>query len=562
MNRLTATVACVLALVLAASACTHDARKPTTVQLADPGHCTAVDVVAAPETAALLHSLADNFNSSPSAKLGPQGCAFVRVQWIDSAKAVRGLVAGWTDTATLGPQPEIWAPASSAWLALANERLAAKKSPAVAAPSSSFARTPLVLALPAPFAHALGWPKTPVGWRTLARLAADPLGWGAVGHPEWGPFKLGKANPNASTNALLATLAVGRLHDPAIARALESSVVYYGDADWPFLDTLNRLDKKNPTSHFVSAVITDARSVTAYNRGSPNGIVPTTTTHTKPRVPLVAINPREGGGESDNPLAIIRRSWVSADARAGAAAFVAYAHTAEAQQKVAAAGLAPGRVRPETSLASFGAVDAALADWEKTRKRARVLLVFDESDSMGDPSDSRDPASAPKIALAKKALLGALSQFGPDDEVGLRIFTTHVRNSPSRNWADVVPIGRFGTHKRALVNAIKNLAPKQGSPLYAATRGAYDTVHTKYDSSRINAVVLLTDGYNEDDHDNNRTALLAHLREPVRVFTISYSGDADLATLRKIAQATNSRVYDATITSTIGTMYLAALENF
>ena len=209
-------------------------------------------------------------------------------------------------------------------------------------------------------------------------------------------------------------------------------------------------------------------------------------------------------------------------------------------------------MRGAPTLTSFGSVEGALTDWTKIRKRARVLLVFDESDSMGDPSDPRDPTSAPKITLAKRALLGALSQFAGDDEVGLRIFTTKVRNSPSPNWADVVPIGRFSTRQRALVSAIKNLAPKQGSPLYAATRGAYDTVKAKYDASRINAVVLLTDGYNEDDKNNNLTALLAHLREPTRVFTISYSGDADLATLRKIAQATNARVYDASVTTSIG----------
>ena len=35
----------------------------------------------------------------------------------------------------------------------------------------------------------------------------DQAGWGALGHPEFGPFKLGKTNPNFSTSALSATIA-------------------------------------------------------------------------------------------------------------------------------------------------------------------------------------------------------------------------------------------------------------------------------------------------------------------------------------------------------------------
>ena len=83
----------------------------------------------------------------------------------------------------------------------------------------SFARSLLVIAMPAPMAHALGWPATPVGWRDLAALAADRRGWGVHGHPEWGAFKLGKPSPEHATSGLLATIAVSRLGDPAAASA-------------------------------------------------------------------------------------------------------------------------------------------------------------------------------------------------------------------------------------------------------------------------------------------------------------------------------------------------------
>ena len=104
-------------------------------------------------------------------------------------------------------------------------------------------------------------------------------------------------------------------------------------------------------------------------------------------------------------------------------------------------------------------------------------------------------------------------------------------------------------------------APGKGAPLYAAARASYDTLARQYDRKRINAVVLLTDGYNEDEHDNNRQALLAHLREPIRMFTIAYSPDADLSTLRRIAQATNAQCFDATDPTGIDDAFEGALAS-
>ena len=62
---------------------------------------------------------------------------------------------------------------------------------------------------------------------------------------------------------------------------------------------------------------------------------------------------------------------------------------------------------------------------------------------------------------------------------------------------------------------------------------------TDYDPAAINAVVLLTDGRNEDVNDD-LAGLLSSLQagtegrqsQPVRVFTIAYGADADQSTLR------------------------------
>jgi Ca-activated chloride channel family protein len=95
-----------------------------------------------------------------------------------------------------------------------------------------------------------------------------------------------------------------------------------------------------------------------------------------------------------------------------------------------------------------------------------------------------------------------------------------------------------------------------------------------YDPARINAVVLLTDGRNEDGNRNDDPdqlqGLLDELEQgsegatsrPVRIFTIAYGSDADFATLRRIAEATTGAAYDASNPATINQVFTNVISNF
>ena len=116
-------------------------------------------------------------------------------------------------------------------------------------------------------AHAAGHRHAPADGRgpRLARTSpsASPTssscppsgeGWAAFGHPEWGPFRLGKTNPNFSTSGLSALIAqsyaaTGKTEgltteDLAqqevidFATGVESAVVHYGDTTLTFLNNL------------------------------------------------------------------------------------------------------------------------------------------------------------------------------------------------------------------------------------------------------------------------------------------------------------------------------------
>ena len=56
-------------------------------------------------------------------------------------------------------------------------------------------------------AEALGWPGKRLGWRDLLKVNAGGEGWGRLGRPEWGAFKLGHTHPEYSNSGLLSVLA-------------------------------------------------------------------------------------------------------------------------------------------------------------------------------------------------------------------------------------------------------------------------------------------------------------------------------------------------------------------
>jgi Ca-activated chloride channel homolog len=199
--------------------------------------------------------------------------------------------------------------------------------------------------------------------------------------------------------------------------------------------------------------------------------------------------------------------------------------------------------------------------WGETRKNARVLLVLDVSGSMGEDD---------KLELAKQAAIDALDEFKPTDEVGLRVFSTNLRQQEPRDYVDLVPIGPIGSQRERMANEIQRLIPQEGTPLYTVARDSHKVLKDNFDPSRINAVLLLTDGKNEDERNTDLNATLAALRagseglstSPVRLFTIAYGQDADKDTLKRLAEATNAAAYDASDPQTIRNVFTAVVSNF
>src|SRR5262249_43257495 len=201
-----------------------------------------ISFVSSPEKGILMPPLVDRFNDA-GVKLHGQPVK-VDLKIANSGDVETAIAEGHME-------PDVWSPASSLWARLLDEDSSQKN----LAPASnpSIVRTPLVIAMWKPMAEALGWPKKRISFKQVLDLATSGKGWAGVGHPEFGPFKLGHTDPDVSTSGLSAvvgeyyaesgtkTISTRQLHDPrvqAAIKAIEQSVVHYGDTTLTFAQQL------------------------------------------------------------------------------------------------------------------------------------------------------------------------------------------------------------------------------------------------------------------------------------------------------------------------------------
>jgi Ca-activated chloride channel family protein len=587
------------ALLVTASLAAALVASSTTEARADD--CIQVEMAVQLNLYPLMPDLAKSFNGSDAARVDGR-CIHVSVNAKSSGAAATLLQHGWPHPAQNGPKPVVWSPAATSWASILDQRLADAGRPAMAPAGTPTMVSPLVIAMPKPMAEALGWPNTPIGFSDVLRLATDPQGWGAVGHPEWGPFRLGKTNPNFSTSGLSSLIAqyyafAGKdrgltledVDEPNVqnaARNVESAVVHYGDTTLTFLNNLYAADQRGAPLSYASAIAVEEQSVVNYNEGNPDGKLDPGERPHKPRVPLVAIYPKEGTLFSDNPFIVLDAKWVTAAEKRAAAKFGRFVQEPANQKRALKYGFRPGNTvvplgapidsthgldpdQPQTLLEQpQPPVLAGLIDrWNTVRKGARVLVVADVSGSMGDPVPGSNGKT--KLDLAKKAAAGALGEFRADDQVGLWSFSTSIGPADHPDYVALAPVAELGQDSSHLRSLISGLEPTNGTPLYDIAHQAYDTVKEGYDPTRINAVVLLSDGQDQDSKqslDDLRTYLEGQSESAtgpsVRIFTIAYGADADVNAMKTIAKATNGAYYDATDPSTIVDVLNAVVSNF
>jgi Ca-activated chloride channel homolog len=574
----------------------------------EPG-CTsgrvALQVVADPDQSALLKQVAADY-ASTTPVVGDR-CVAVTVRGVDSPEATAALAAGWTDP-SLGPHPDVWVPASSTWAAELGLQLATARRPSIL-PSDrpSVATSPLVIAMPKPMAQALGWPRQLMGWSDLVGALHKAEGWRAFGHPEWGQFKLGKTDPKlseAGLGALLgAGIAVAGEGRPLTLEQMASKAPELGtmmlemsrspgdevDTTATILANLQRADEAGKALSYISAVPLTEKSVWDYNQGKPIDDPSLTSERPKPKVPLAAIYPKDGTLLSDYPWIVLRAPWVDDAKRTAATDFLLYLKTPAVQAKFQAAGFRSARGQPGSVIDEQGGLlpnqptrvlpappvemlAATLKGWDQTKRVANLLAVYDVSGSMGETVPG---TNLTKMQLARRAALSSLRLFTTESDVGAWEFSTNLEGG--RDWRQTVSVGPISgqmpggkTRLEDLRQHLIALAPTRGDTgLYDTTLAAYQYVKEHYVPDRLNLVVIMTDGRNDDpDGGISLSQLLQRLREgqrddrKVRILTFAFGADADQTALGRISEATGGALFRSPDPTDIERVFVTALANF
>jgi Mg-chelatase subunit ChlD len=271
--------------------------------------------------------------------------------------------------------------------------------------------------------------------------------------------------------------------------------------------------------------------------------------------------PRTGAALIRFPLAV--RDDAPAVAREVAEQVAGWFGSDEGADAVVDAGLRPGDGSDQEDVglgrlrylpAPAGPdVDDYRFTWQVMSVPSSVLAVLDVSGSMDFVA-----GSTRRIDVATGAADVALGLFPGHARVGLWAFSID-QGGPGQDWRVLEPVRRLdatvaGTSQRdrlrARMDEVGTLTTG-GTGLYDTALAAYRQALRIYDPAYANSVIVLTDGANDDPGSISGNDLLRRLRalrdpqRPVRIIGIAISDDADLAALRRIAEATGGRAHRA-----------------
>ncbi|WP_329260876.1 substrate-binding and VWA domain-containing protein [Streptomyces pseudovenezuelae] len=520
-----------------------------------------IEVAASPDVAPALRAAAGRARDENLTSDGR--CLDISVTARESYKVRDTLGAG------KDPGVQVWVPDSDVWL----EQISADAGATKVARVGNVASSPVGMAMVPSAAKSLGWPKKTYGWLELAgaTLRDDSL-------------KLGAADPARSASGLLAltqlSSAAGQVEGGATQAAamMKSLSQRISDNDGQLVETLPRdssgTEQGNPKRN--QALVVSEQAAFAHNSSAESGDE------------LDFFYPKDGSPRLDYPFALVDETRLSTDESRAAIRFMTYLRKPEQEQLLTDQGFRTSDDQVSSSLvakaggrapqpyaaaagepASATALQEALGTWTITVQSARITTVVDASSSMSEavPGTGRS-----RMDVTKASLLQALATFTQEDEIGLWEFSTELDGD--KDYKILVPTDRLGdstaaggTQRERLSAAFGGLEPVPGGAtgLYDTTLAAYKAATSSYAEGKFNALVVLTDGVNQDPGSISRAALVSALEKlssptrPVPLIVIAVGPDADRAEAEQLAEATGGSGQQVNDPAQIHTVILKAI---
>ena len=498
--------------------------------------CAPVRIVTAPEIASLVGQVARH--------LDDEGCAFTIIPRASTDESAALALPG------SSPDPEpphVWMPESTLLLAQARARGVI----AVPVTGVSVVSSPVVVAVAADAVGKLG-PGRPT---CDALLRADNV---VVGAPDPTRDPVGLA-------ALLeaqADLGSGPDGDAALVaflRRLQAHVVAPGQE--PLDPVPGVVGSATPP---VAAFPTTEQELLRHNADHPDAM-------------LTAVYPSEAPTWMDYPFTVL--ATANPAQREAATRLLVALQDPNGQAALAAGGFrtpegrapadraADGRTVRDLAtprpLAESAASDAALQRWATATRSGRIEVLIDVSGSMNAivPTLRRT-----RLAVTIDAAVRGLNLFEPTTTLGLWTFAN--RLDGDRDYRQIVPV----TPIPQLLSgpALETLKSVRAIPgghtgLYDSVLGLFEDARRNWEPDRLNTVVVLTDGNNDDPVGISRRDLLRRMAaesdpsRPVKVIGLAIGPDVNTAPLEEIARATGGRSFVVTDPARIDSVFSAAL---
>ena len=453
--------------------------------------------------------------------------------------------------------PDVWVPDSSTWLT----RLATA-APDLALTGTSIATSPIVIAVPQPVALQLASTLKSLTWQSvLAELS------GGTVHP-------GIVDPNvdaASLNTLLTVGAVATGGSATPSAAAQGEIVgamralATGSTELPaeLMSQFPRATDATTLARSMSAAPVSEQALLAYNA-------------VQPPVPLVGLYITPAPEPLDYPYTpMLGLSKVKADA---AAAFGKLLTGTAWRDQLAGADLRAadgtfGAAMPTTlgmpagpltvTAAGATAISATLSTWSAVTVPGRMLAVIDISGSMAAKVPTAGNATREQVTVgAAKAGLGL---FDDRWTVGLWVFSTDLDGT--KPYKQLVPIESLATNRSSAAAALGLVKPipTGDTGLYDTVLAAYKDVQAGWDPSRVNSVVIMTDGENDNPGGLTQPQFLADIAKvkdpakPIEVIAIGIGNEVNKDELQKITTATGGGVFLASDPAMISQIFLQAI---
>lgn len=452
--------------------------------------------------------------------------------------------------------PDVWIPESTLWLRRAQSN-GAWQTPVA---GTQIASSPVVLAVTDDVAGQFGWPATRPTWAEL--IAADKV-VEALGFPDPARDPIGAATlftiaepqGNDATEMTEATTAV----TTSVLRKLSANTV--AQSSELFARLPGTTSPLPPLSAFPSSETallrhnvkqTSTKLVAAYADPAPPSL----------DYPYVVLPSTEGAKRTVAERFLTRMLGPKAGDLLGAAGFRGPAGNVlrdRSQDKRVAAEPVPPVALPDPD-----DVDRILNEWAGVNLSARIQVLLDVSGSMAEqvPGTGRT-----RMAVTLDAAELGIRLFKGTTKIGLWVFSTNLDGD--KDYRELLPVRPVSEHLAAngiaTVRGIENQT-RGATGLYDSTLAAYRSARQNWEPGRINLVVVMTDGKNEDRNGISREQLLAELgtlvdpKRPIAVIGIGIGPDIDIGELQAISAATGGQAFSTPDPGKIAEIFYAALS--